>query len=213
MEPDAGVCLRFSGRKGERSVERGGVLTPKPPKPKKCRVCRELFTPTRAMQICCTPKCAIEKARQDRCRKEGKEATRERVELRKTKDKAKTRREWIKDAQTSFNAFIRARDDKLPCISCGRHHQGQYHAGHYMPTSTRPSLRFNELNVHKQCSACNNHLHGNLVNYRVELIKKIGLELVEWLEGEHVPAKYTIPELIGIRDNYRLKLKELRASV
>jgi len=37
--------------------------------------------------------------------------------------------------------------------------------------------------------------------------------LVEWLEGEHVPAKYTIPELIGIRDNYRLKLKELRASV
>ena len=35
-----------------------------------------------------------------------------------------------------------------------------------------PSLRFNTHNVHKQCSACNNHLSGNMIEYRINLIAK-----------------------------------------
>jgi hypothetical protein len=46
-----------------------------------------------------------------------------------------------------------------------------------------PSLRFNTYNCHKQCAPCNNHLSGNLVEYRANLINKIGQARVDWLEG------------------------------
>jgi len=72
------------------------------------------------------------------------------------------------------------------------------------------SLRFCELNVHKQCSVCNNHRSGNIVEYRINLVKKIGAEQVEWLEGSHKPEKYTIEQIKEIRAEYQLKLKELK---
>ena len=37
----------------------------------------------------------------------------------KRKQEIKTRREWIVEAQQSFNKFIRIRDTLDPCISCG----------------------------------------------------------------------------------------------
>jgi hypothetical protein len=86
-------------------------------------------------------------------------------------------------------------------------HLGQWHAGHYLSTGARPELRFDEQNLHKQCSACNTHLSGNLVLYRAELIRRIGLDEVERLEGPQDPKKYTIDELKAIRDDYRKRLK------
>lgn len=117
-----------------------------------------------------------------------------------------------KEAQKAFNAFIRERDKNEPCISCGRHHTGQYHAGHYKSAGGNPEIRFEPLNCHKQCSVCNNHLSGNLVNYRVNLIDKIGLEKVEWLEGPHEPQKYTCEDLLKIEQEYKKKLKELKSG-
>ena len=126
------------------------------------------------------------------------------------KEKIKKRSEYLSDAQKAFNAFIRERDKNEPCISCMRHHQGQYHAGHYRSVGACPELRFCELNVHKQCSACNNHKSGNIVEYRINLVKKIGEEQLEWLEGKHEPKKYTIEQIKEIRAKYQLKLKELK---
>jgi hypothetical protein len=153
-------------------------------------------------KTCSNPACAIELMQRDK-------AKRARREHLAAKVKARSRRDWLKLAQVAFNAYIRKRDEALPCISCGRHHTGQYHAGHYLSTGARPELRFEEDNNHKQCSACNNHLSGNIALYRISLIKKIGLDRVEWLEGPHEPKKYTIEELITIRDHYRSKLKEV----
>jgi hypothetical protein len=127
-----------------------------------------------------------------------------------TKKRIKSRGEWIKEAQTVFNRWIRLRDQTLPCVSCGRHHEGQYHAGHYRSTAAAPELRFNELNVHKQCSACNNHKHGNITEFRIALISRIGLEKLEYLESKHEPKKYTIPELIEIKELYSKKCKEFQ---
>lgn len=118
---------------------------------------------------------------------------------------------WIKQAQAAFNAYIRARDDALPCVSCGRHHSGQYHAGHYRTVGANPELRFEPDNCHKQCAPCNNHLSGNLVNYRMQLIERIGIERVEWLEGPHDAKKYSIDDLKGIVKEYKDKLKQLGA--
>lgn len=127
------------------------------------------------------------------------------------KDNDKSYRD--KQAQSAFNAYIRARDDYLPCISCGRNHTGQYHAGHYRSRGAHPELRFEELNCHKQCAPCNNHLSGNISNYRPALIEKIGQEKVNWIEGPHEPKKYTCSELKEIELKYKSKLKQLNNGV
>lgn len=41
------------------------------------------------------------------------------------------------------------------------------------------------------------------------LVREIGLDRVEWLEGPHQAKKYTADELRAIRDLYRAKLREL----
>lgn len=130
-------------------------------------------------------------------------------ELKAQKDAIKTRAQWMKEAQQAFNAYIRGRDEKEVCISCQRSHTGQYHAGHFRTTAAAPELRFNELNVWKQCAPCNNHKHGNITEYRINLVKRIGIEKVEWLEGTHEPKKYTIDDLKAIKSQYKAKLKEI----
>jgi hypothetical protein len=112
--------------------------------------------------------------------------------------------------QKIFNEYIRLRDKKEPCISCSRHHQGQYHAGHYLSVGAHRELRFQELNVHKQCSVCNNYDSGNLIGYRINLIKKIGLKKVEWLEGPHTKIKRNREEIQAIESLYKMKLKEIK---
>jgi hypothetical protein len=119
----------------------------------------------------------------------------------------------LKKAQQAFNAFIRMRDDDLPCISCGRYHNGQHHAGHYIPVGRQAALRFNEINCHKQCAPCNNHKSGNLTDYRKNLIDRIGLPLVEWLEQDHPKVQaWTCEELRAIEAYYRRAAKEMYAS-
>lgn len=119
---------------------------------------------------------------------------------------------WMKRAQSAFNAWVRARDDGQPCISCGRVHQGQNHAGHYRPAGSNPELRFEPDNCHLQCAPCNSHLSGNLTAYRPALIAKIGLERVERLEGPHEPKRYRKEDYQAIEADYRAKLKELQLS-
>lgn len=133
---------------------------------------------------------------------------------RKLKENDKPHR--TREAQKAFNAFIRERDKKNPCVSCGIFRDetavsngSNWHAGHYKTTGARPELRFNEANCHKQCAHCNNFLSGNIENYRINLIKIIGLKKVEWLEGPHEPKKYTCEELKEIELKYKQKLKEL----
>lgn len=172
-------------------------------KGKTCRYCKGKFTQKYSLQVVCDAKCAIGWVTKKREQKERKE-------LRFAKARLKTRAQHLKEAQTVFNQFIRLRDQHEPCISCQRHHTGQYHAGHYRTVGAMPQLRFSELNAHKQCSACNNYLSGNIVEYRINLINKIGLERVEWLESQHEPKKYTLEEIIALKVNYKNKIKELQ---
>lgn len=178
----------------------------KPLREKKCKVCGEKFRPFQSTQRTCSTICAINDGRAQRKKADKRE-------LRQAKERIKPRAQWIKEAQAAFNKFIRLRDAAEPCISCGRHHQGQYHAGHYKSTGASPELRFEELNCHKQCAPCNNHLSGNIVNYRPALIAKIGMGYVEWLEGNHPPAKWTIDELKEIKRRYNAKAREIEKAV
>lgn len=114
---------------------------------------------------------------------------------------------WAKKAQTAFNSFIRDRDKDLPCVSCNRHHQGQYHAGHYRSVGAAKQLRFTEANCHKQCAPCNNHKSGNITEYRINLIKKIGINKVEQLENNNEVKRYSIEEYREIEAKYKLRIK------
>ena len=157
-------------------------------RPKTCPICKGKFTPTRPIQPTCAAfSCMIGYI-------DSLKAKKQRKEIKSGREKLKSKTDWLNDAQTVFNRWIRVRDIGLPCISCQRHHGGQYHAGHYRTTKAAPALRFNELNVNKQCAPCNNNLSGNVLEYRINLIKKIGIDKVEWLESEHPPAKFTIED-------------------
>jgi hypothetical protein len=140
---------------------------------------------------------------------ESAKAKQVRKEYRAEKQKMKSRADWLREAQAAFNRYIRLRDHDKPCISCGRNHQGQWHAGHYRSVGACPELRFEELNVHKQCAPCNDHLSGNIVEYRRGLIERIGIDRVEWLEGNHEAKKYTIEEIRAIKAEYTRKAKEV----
>ena len=177
-------------------------------KPKKCKVCKADYVPQKMGQHVCSPECALSLAVSQRGKAEKVARVKER---RADKEKLKTRSDWMREAQAAFNLFIRLRDADEPCISCGRHHTGQYHAGHFLSVGARPELRFEERNVHKQCSACNNHLAGNIVLYRKALFSKIEAGGVDWLEGPHEPKKYTIDDLKQIKVTYTAKVKELKA--
>lgn len=164
------------------------------------------------MQAACGIECALKLAAAGRVRRDKIAATADKRETRAKLEKLKTRAEWAREAQSAFNSWVRLRDADQPCISCGRHHGGQYHAGHYLSVGARPELRFEALNVHKQCAPCNTHLSGNAVMYRKALIVKIGLELVEWLEGAHQAKHYTTQDLAEIKKTYAGKARELKAK-
>lgn len=133
-----------------------------------------------------------------------------RKEVKEKKEQLKTHSQHLKETQKVFNEFIRERDKDKSCISCKKQHNGQYHAGHYLSVGGSPELRFNEMNCNKQCAPCNLHLHGNLIKYRVNLIKKIGIEEVEKLEGKNELKHYSIQDLKDLQIHYKNKTKELK---
>jgi len=189
-------------------------LPAKQPRPKQCKnpACGISFPPQRLGQAVCSPKCglAIKDVNREKARKSLAELGRK--EIRAAKERIKPKGQYMKEAQTAFNAWVRERDAALPCISCGRHHQGKYDAGHYRTVGSNPALRFEPLNCHRQCSPCNTQLSGNIVNYRIALVKRIGTEAVDWLEGPHEPKKYTIEELKAMTADYRAKTRELKRA-
>lgn len=177
---------------------------------RKCRVCKSEYEPRNSLQMVCGAACAIAFARRrDEARQKAR-AAHERKRLREARERIKTRSEWAREAQAAFNAWVRERDAGLPCISCGRDHQGQWHAGHYRSVGAAPELRFEPLNTHRQCAPCNTHKSGNAIEYRINLVQRIGEAAVQWLEGPHEPKKYTIDELKEIKRTYAARARQLR---
>lgn len=191
-------------------------------KKKKCKVCGTEFVPVRSTAIACSYGCATKwvAARNQKLKeKQAKlDAQLERKFVRERKEALKTRRDYINEAQTAFNAYIRERDKNQLCICCGKPLTleavgGGYDCGHYRSTGSAPHLRFNEDNAHGQRKVCNRYGAGRAVDYRLGLIKRIGIKRVESIEADNSPAKWDIDELKAIRDYYKQKLKELRKGV
>lgn len=197
-------------------LQRKTPLTSGGPRRKRCPECRAMFTKTRESQMVCGEiECAIAHGKSEKGRAIAGKALAEvgRREIKVRKEKLKSRADHLKDTQQAFNAWIRARDAGQPCISCGTTADVQYCAGHYRTTAASPELRFEPLNANLQCNRnCNMGKSGNLLGYRPGLIKKIGIEAVEWLEGPHEPKKYTVDQLKAMTAEYRAKTRELKRA-
>jgi hypothetical protein len=178
-------------------------------KPKSCKICGVKFIPFTSTAVVCGFRCAEEYAKRSRDRREASSKRTERVKTKKAIEAIQPKSYWLKKAQTVFNKFIRMRDGNQACISCNRWHTGQYHAGHFRSVGSAPHLRFNELNCHRQCSVCNNHLSGNQLNYRKGLIDKIGIGAVEALEANQEPKNYTVDDIKQIIETYKAKCKDI----
>ena len=175
---------------------------------KVCPICTAEYSPKHSQQSCCgDPICKAELKRQRAIKRESWRNT------RKRKDALKTKSDWLKEAQVEFNKFIRLRDRDLPCISCGRFHDGAYDAGHYRSVGAAPQLRFNEDNCHKQCVPCNQYKSGNAIEYRIRLIERIGEERVAELESSSALACWTVDDIKAIKEKYREKCKELKKEI
>ena len=169
-------------------------------RPKKCKICKNVFEPTKPLQQVCGWECAIELSKTKRIKTVRKEVKEARLKL-------KSRSDWLKDTQVVFNKYIRLRDQDDGCISCGSKSAYAYHAGHYRSIGSAGHLRFNEHNCHRQCSACNTHLSGNLIRYRLGLIRKIGIHAVETLESDNDTIKIGIEEIKILKAYFSAKIK------
>jgi hypothetical protein len=87
----------------------------------------------------------------------------------------------------------------------------KYDAGHFHSVGSSPSLRFDEQNVHAQCVHCNRDKHGNLHEYRIGLIQRVGIDVVNALEyNRHVPLHLTKPEIMEMINEYKAKIKKMK---
>jgi hypothetical protein len=175
---------------------------------KKCRQCGIEFAPIyNSTQRACSPECAILDARDRALQAQLKRNRKQKKEFYENDRSWQTAR-----TQEAFNKFIRVRDKNLPCISCQKFPKARY-AGHYKSIGSHPELRFHEDNVNVQCDPCNRHKSGNQAEYRINLIKKIGLKRVEALETKTEAKKYTLDELRRIKQFYKDKVKEMELAL
>lgn len=182
-------------------------------KTKKCRnpECKKEFMPSPQNPLqptCFNSACIVWWYEKEKKRKWAKEKNRR-------LDNLKSLSEWLKTTEKNCNAFIRERDKREPCISCGCWYSDLniLTAGHYLSVGSCPELRFNEMNINSQCLQCNSYKAGNGLEYQKGLIKKYGTEKVLWLDGPHETRQWRIPEVRELNKYFLKKIKELKKGV
>lgn len=182
---------------------------PKKPKPKVCPICSIEYTPRSSLQkVCHNYKCAIAFNKQRDAeiaeRESRKQERIQRDDLKKRREKLKTKSDWNKEAQVAVNRFIFWRDYGKPCIACGKPlnygvRGGAVDASHYRSRGSASHLRFYTFNIAAGCVRCNRELSGNLIPFRINLIARYGIERVERIEHDNTPRKFDIPYLIRVK--------------
>ena len=129
----------------------------------------------------------------------------------------------LKNVQRNCNKYIQLRDlfvslgDVIAtCISCKKmkvirtsYDLKDFHAGHYFLENKYSSIRFDERNISGQCYRCNKRLSGNLAEYEINLIQKIGKKEFEQLNiDKNNIKKWSVKELEELNKYFLKKIKE-----
>lgn len=180
-----------------------------------CKVCGTLFHPVSTMHTVCSPPCGIKLGKG--FSKQRRESTlREAKQTRERRAALKTIPDLIKEADRAFAAYIRLRDRLAgyACISSGKPLDwtgNKVDAGHYRSRGAASHLRYHRDNAHAQSKLDNQWKAGNVVEYRIRLIDRIGLERVEALERDNTPVKWTKEMLLEVIATFKREFKELEA--
>lgn len=183
-------------------------------KNKKCKNCLKMFTPERAMQSCCSFECSIEWAKKPKAQKQYKmEKKKELIE--KYPDKSLLR----KKIQSLANKYGRLMDYQRylleGCITCGSKN-GKIDGGHFLPTSTYPTIRYFSKQIKCQCVRCNQYGGGMPLQYENKMRILYGDNFVNNLKQEHrKSANYSIEYMkkyIRVISK-RIKKLELRNNI
>jgi hypothetical protein len=135
----------------------------------------------------------------------------EKSEIKAMRERVKSVSHWRRDLQQVFNQYIRLRDALKGCVSCGKPLSSKYDAGHYYSVGSYPNLRFTETNCFGQCVECNQHKHGNLLEYRERILQRISQqELEELISIKDLPLRLSLPEIKEKIQHYKNKIKILK---
>ena len=134
--------------------------------------------------------------------------------------KGKTKKDCDSDLKSSKRAaiqachkYIRERDKNKLCVCCDKPLGEEFHAGHFWESGNHPYIRFHEDNIHGQRIDCNYFKGGDSGGYRENLIKRIGIGRVKWLdENRSKPLKRTAEDYRQIEKYYKQKLKDLKKN-
>ncbi len=171
----------------------------KKPHKKKCKACGNYFEPTQQMQVVCDYLCGIKYAQRD-------DVKQKHINKVKKEFNENDKSYLMKKAQIEVNKYVRLRDLNKPCISCFTNN-AKWDAGHFKSAGGHQQLRFNTLNIHKQCMRCNQLLSGNLVEYEKELINRIGKDKVEHFKSNQQIIKFNVEYLKRLIKVFRKKIK------
>jgi hypothetical protein len=176
----------------------------------RCKYCKDYFKPESMVVFpsgkFCTKDHAIEWSIDNQQKGRDKIDKIERKEIIKAKkSNLKTRKEAAKKA---CHEYIRKRDSGKGCICCGKPLGNNYHAGHFLESGNNPQVRYDEDNIHGQRLDCNFFKGGDSGNYKENLIKKIGVELVNRLLNlQGGTIKRNAEDYLTIEKYYKDKIK------
>lgn len=170
----------------------------------RCKSCNQKFEPKWFNQKYCMIN--------DECIKHFAEQTKLKAwneRKKKVKNDLLTKGDYIKILQQLVNKYVRLRDGNF-CISCNKEVKGKIDAGHMYSVGNYPSVRFDERNINSQCIRCNQFNGGSIIEYRENLIKKIGLKEFEDLDKlAHQNRIFDIVEIKELIEHYKNKLKNI----
>lgn len=185
------------------------------PRPiKACKVCDEPFRQSNSLHVICSPRCAIRLPVFNR-KEEKAKARADRASDKKRREALKTRSEWMQEAQTVVNRYVRtlALSRGEGCYTCGarpaQKFGGTYDAGHFRSVGSAPHLRFWIPQIRLQCVSCNRHKGGMALAFRAALVRDHGQEWVEQLEAMQHVAKFDIAYLARLKAVIGKRLRRL----
>jgi hypothetical protein len=170
----------------------------------RCRCCSEKFEQKKFLQKYCDKKeCQVEERTQLALKNLAGIKKQKKKDLAVRKKELLTKGDYIKILQQLVNRFVRNRDGNY-CISCDKPINGKTDAGHLFSVGNYPSVRFDLRNINSQCISCNQFNGGSILEYRENLIKKIGQEQFDELDKlAHQNRIFDIEEIKEMIEVYK----------
>ena len=180
-------------------------------KTKKCKYCKERFEYMNSFQPFCFKDECILQHNQKTKEKKSKELKKEFRENDKSLLRVKIQRLANKYGRMmDYQRWL-----KEGCITCGIK-TGKVDGGHFLPTSTYPSIRYYSKQIKCQCINCNQYNGGKTVEYEAKMRLMYGDDFVNNLKNEYRNSrKYSVEYMQKyIRViNKRVKKLELRNNL